>query len=276
MMKKSLISNFLVASSLCLVVPSFSDLAQAASTTISDGIDADAGNLETMPTIGGITKGGTIIGTPGGNGSSTSIPTSTSPSNLVLTDDLITKADPFIKIINGQFTITDEIGLLNAIGFSYMKIVKDQIAQSNTTVSQIDRSIFLVNGNTITTTASAQVTDSSTTPSTSTGSNITNETNNSLLINSATTSSTREGINAIKFYWWGYKVWLSRSTVNKILNVGVQGGAAALGAAIGGVGGAVAGAIVGAIFTEFVTGPISRPIWMSFWYPNMLRDFGFQ
>lgn len=87
------------------------------------------------------------------------------------------------------------------------------------------------------------------------------------------TYSTSEGIDRIDFYWWGVKLWLSKSTVESVLNVGSAGGGAAIGGSLGGVPGAVAGAVAGQILQEFITPAAARAIFVQYNYVTGITDF---
>jgi hypothetical protein len=129
------------------------------------------------------------------------------------------------------------------------QIVKSQVKIANKQLSDFHKNDLTVEGNVVSNKFSIDVKD------------------NTIFYR----ASAIEGKDDIKVYWWGCKIWLSKTTVRKILNVGSAGGSAALGAKIG----AVPGAVVGSVLSEFVTPSAARAIWIRHnWV--IISGFGFQ
>lgn len=78
--------------------------------------------------------------------------------------------------------------------------------------------------------------------------------------------ATSEGINKFESYYWGWKAWLSKTTVRKIMNIG--GGAATtyIGSVLGGIGGVVAGVILGGVLAEFANPYLAQAIYFEYNY----------
>lgn len=69
-----------------------------------------------------------------------------------------------------------------------------------------------------------------------------------------TTLAVKEGKRDAKYYWWGAKIWLTKTDVGAILNSGIAVGSTIIGS-FGGIPGAAAGATAGAIISQY-----SKPV----------------
>lgn len=87
--------------------------------------------------------------------------------------------------------------------------------------------------------------------------------------------STKNGINKVKFYWWGYKLWLSKTSVGNILSGGVSAAALVLGILIPGVGIAIALAVNAYIWGIFANQK-ARAIYFKYNLLTGISDFKYQ
>lgn len=146
-------------------------------------------------------------------------------------EELIKKADKYITLKDNAYVIVNEEELFGEITFDEYETVKSLVEEANVNLQDIDFSsdnVKVLNNNIVVT-----------------------PTNDS--VNSGITLS-KEGKRAIKFNWWGFELWLTKTDVRAISKGGIVGGATYLGGLFGNIGGAVAGAIVGTILSEYVTG----------------------
>ncbi|SDB83777.1 hypothetical protein SAMN05421734_101348 [Pelagirhabdus alkalitolerans] len=172
----------------------------------------------------------------------------------VLSEDLMKTADDYIEVKDKQFEITNPQKLKDDIGKEAFEQVKDHVKVSNEQLSNVDENNLTVKNDRILTNTNPDI--------------------NTVHANTIHTSSI-EGRDDFEIYWWGYQVWLSRSTVESILNVGSTAGGTALGGKLGSLPGAVVGAVVGSVLQEFVTPSAARPVWVKYNWVTV-TDFGFQ
>lgn len=169
--------------------------------------------------------------------------------------DLISKADQFITISSDKSFVLNLEKAKSILSKEEIEIVQNRLSETNQ-LSEENRSNLVVIGDHLATKVSK--TDMQ--------------------------KATSEGINKVEGYWWGLKIWLSKTTVRKIMNVGAQGGAAYVAALVGGyigskggahgaIVGAVAGAVAGAIVSEFITPTAARAVFMTYNYAFGIDSF---
>lgn len=141
------------------------------------------------------------------------------------TQEIINKADKYIVIENNKFVLKDNNTLTN----SELIFVKDSLQRANESLKDVNLDGAEVTGNHFTV---------STSPSTS----------------GFTTLAVKEGKRDAKYYWWGAKIWLTKTDVGAILNSGIAVGSTIIGS-FGGIPGAAAGAAAGAIISQY-----SKPV----------------
>ncbi|WP_271399385.1 hypothetical protein [Salinicoccus roseus] len=163
-----------------------------------------------------------------------------------MSKELIEKADSYVYVNNNnEFVFAEKLASEKLNGQEIEK-VKQQVSMTNDLLEG-HRGEYSVQGNVLSNQESMQ--------------------------EGMVTYSTSEGINKIETYWWGVKLWLSKSTVRSVLNVGSAGGGAYIGGAVGGVPGAVAGAAAGQILQEFITPAAARAIFVQYNYVTGITDF---
>ncbi|CAM2972828.1 hypothetical protein HAHI6034_11780 [Hathewaya histolytica] len=184
-----------------------------------------------------------------------------------LTNQLVNKVDPFVKLNNdGEFYITNEDKLSKLITQEELEIVKNQIVQTNSGIKESLKTsdTFHINQKIKSVTVSEF------------------ESNNNQTLYRA---ASKEGVNKVEWVWFGVRIYLSKSAVNHILNAGVTAGATYIGIKFPGVGKAIATAVSSYLITEFGTGYVSRAIYIDVGLkvPSMLnpgvvgiRTIGFQ
>lgn len=175
--------------------------------------------------------------------------TSHAINGSIFSENFRKKVDAFIKISDDKrFNITNEEALKETITIEEFIQLTQQIEKINSQLQELKQEDLIIGDGKI-------VYDFT----------LDQQNRNAPIV----LAKTAEGINRIEFYYWGYKIWLSKTTVNKILNVGTAGGAAALGAVLGNVPGAIIGAVVGSILSEFVNPAAARAIYMEVLYPTI-------
>lgn len=172
----------------------------------------------------------------------------------IFTDSFIETVDEFIEISDKEFKITNKLSLRKRLTNEEFIALNEQIELINSQIREFGKENLIVQDQGLVSHFDFEEVDG----------------------NIITTYSTKEGINNIEFKIWGYKIWLSKSTVKKILNVGTSGGGAALGAALGNVPGALIGTVVGSILSEFVNPSAARAIYMEVVYPVVVMKVKFQ
>ena len=165
-------------------------------------------------------------------------------SNLSPNEDpheqLIKKADKYIDLKENEYVIINEEKLFEQLTNDEYKVVISLIKEANTKLQDIDFSsdnVSIVNNGIVVKPT------------------IDSENDGITLL--------KEGKRAIKFHWWGFELWLTKTDVRAITKGGIVGGATYLGSLFGNIGGAVAGAIVGAILSEYVTG---KALYIKYYY----------
>lgn len=196
-----------------------------------------------------------ILFTPFENASASSLPSHEEiKEEVILSDSLIDKVDPYIKVENKEFKIINEEELRKVINEEEYNEIKKAIGKTNTQLLDFDKEDLIVKDKEIVSKFDLDM-----------------EANGDITYNAY-----KEGRDSFELHWWGYKIFLSKSTVHKVLNVGSSGGSAAIGAAIGNVPGAILGSVVGSILSEFVTPSAARAIWVRVVWPSLITGFGFQ
>lgn len=185
------------------------------------------------------------------DGVSDNIPHQPIATEIGLTDQTISKADKYIVLNNaGLFEISDYDGLSQKLTTDELQLVEKQIKSINREVS---RSVNASSGNTV----------------------IKDSDSKSVTIYSSlpTPRSAKEGVDKIKWKWFGIRIYLSKTTVNHIINAGVTAGATYLGIQFPGVGTAIASAVGAYLITEFGTSHISRAIYIDVGlkFPNLIN-----
>lgn len=175
-------------------------------------------------------------------------------NSSVLSDSLIESADKYIKVVDKEFKISDQKKLKSEVGNEQFQGIKTQVKKANEQLAELNKDTLSVDGKAISTNFNLDVKDDTI----------------------FYTAAAKEGKNDFKAYWWGCKIWLNKTTVKKVMNVGTSGGGAAIGAALGNVPGAVAGAIVGSVLSEFVNPSAARAVVIRVNWPTYVTGISFQ
>ena len=174
---------------------------------------------------------------------------STTTESITIDEDIIQKTDPFISLNdNGQFYITDLNEIKTVLSSDELSIVQNKISETNSALSEMNVS------------SSSLI--------------ISTDTNSISYISSSLVSrSNKEGVNKIEWKWFGARIFLSKSTVTHLLNLGVAAGATYLTIQFPGVGIAVATAIIAFLTTEFATSKAARAIYidLNLNIPNLIN-----
>lgn len=144
-------------------------------------------------------------------------------------EELIQKADKYVTLEDGAFSITDEEELRDILTSDEFETVENLIQEANSNLEDVDLSSDNVEVNNDTVIVSPE-----------------NESSNNV-----STLAAKEGKRDIEFHWASVDIWLTKTDVNAILKGGVTGGATYLGGLFGGVG-AIAGAISSTVVNEYV------------------------
>ncbi len=182
---------------------------------------------------------------------------------VLLSMELTSKADPFISLGNNGFYITDEDALSAILTENEITLIENQLNSTNTAIKKsINQEGATIKVDYLNKSISVL-------------------TSSSLI----TQNSADEGENRVEWIWFGIRIYMSTSTVNHLLNLGVAGAALAISIAFPVVGVAVSTAVAGYLITEFGTSAISRPIYVDVGlkFPDLLnpgvvgvRGWGFQ
>lgn len=176
-------------------------------------------------------------------------------NQTIFTDSFIKTVESFIEISDKEFIITDPLALRKKITSEEFNALKEQIDLINSQIREFGKENLKVENQTLVSHFDFE------------------EINGDIV----TTYAAKEGINKIEFKIWGYKVWLSKSTVEKVLSVGSTTGGSVIGAALGGgIPGALVGGLVGSILAEFVSPSAARAVYMEVVYPVVIMKFEFQ
>lgn len=89
------------------------------------------------------------------------------------------------------------------------------------------------------------------------------------------TLSTENGINKVKFHWWGYELWLSKTSVTNILSGGISATALVPGLLIPGVGIAIALAVNAYVWSIFA-GQKARASYFKYSLASGIHGFKYQ
>lgn len=149
------------------------------------------------------------------------------PSDDKPDEQLIQKADEFVVLEDGLFSITNEEGLSDTLTSDEFETVENLIEEANSNLQDVDLSA-----------------------------NNVDVINNSVVISPESESSekvgtlAKEGKRGIKFHWASVDIWLTKTDVSAIRKGGVTGGATYLGSLFG-VAGAVAGAVASTIINQY-------------------------
>lgn len=149
------------------------------------------------------------------------------PSDDKPDEQLIQKADEFVVLENGLFSITNEEGLSDTLTSDEFETVENLIEEANSNLQDVDLSADNVD-----------------------------VINNSVVISPESESSekvgtlAKEGKRGIKFHWTSVDIWLTKTDVSAIRKGGVTGGATYLGSLFG-VAGAVAGAVASTVINQY-------------------------
>jgi len=189
------------------------------------------------------------------NSSSTTAP-------LILSNEIVAKADPYIALSkSGNFYISNVTKLQTILTAEEYSVVTLQLEntnkstpKSNISINQKEKSITI---------SSSEST------------------------NASIRATSKEGVNKVEWIWFGIRIYLSKTTVNHILNLQVGAAATYLTIQFPGIGAAVAAFLATYIVTEFGTSHVSRAIYVDVGLkvpgnviinptPVGIRGFGFQ
>ncbi|KAA1035780.1 hypothetical protein [Macrococcus equipercicus] len=167
----------------------------------------------------------------------------------IVSEELINKANPFISVddTNDKF-ILDKESARNTLTENEVELVQKQLNKTNHLLHE-ENVNYVQHGESLI------------------------PENNAKVEKSITTYSTSEGINKVEFYWWGAKIWISKTAVRKVLETGAEGGGAALGAYLGGVPGALLGTIAGSLVSKFGGPAAARAVYIKYNYALGIQDF---
>jgi hypothetical protein len=179
-----------------------------------------------------------------------------SNQSKILDEETIKMVDQYIIIENNKFKITNNKELKEKISKSNLNKVKKQLDEVNKIVAKND-SIKKINKDTI----QVKMTDEELKAKLEKSGyeydlDIENKIDNTKLNSFSSLNqsdgiqllaASSNGINKVDWHWWGAEVWLSKTTVNNIINAGIAGGSVVLGALIPGLGAAALIALNGYI-----------------------------
>lgn len=144
----------------------------------------------------------------------------------IISQELIQTVDSYVKLSNNQFLLTDEESLKERLSESEFKQVQESITLANQEINKVKNDIKYVEGNTVVVEGVQE--------------------------NAAfSLASSNEGINDLRFHWWGYEIFLSKSTMQKLVSVGIAAGGGYIGYLVKKIGEAVLAAVIAETIKEF-------------------------
>ncbi|UEX89594.1 hypothetical protein [Staphylococcus ratti] len=170
------------------------------------------------------------------------------PEKNQLTSTLKIKIDKYVTVSNNKFILDSRAN--NSLTAKELATANTYITQSNNMISEnnliIDKNTKVAKGN--------------------------------ITVEGISTRSAAKGVNSIKVYWWGAKVFLNSHQAEALKQAAIAGGSTGLGGMFGGIGGATAGAAIGGYLASIASNyPITRGIWLDYnIFTRSITNFGWQ
>ncbi|EIM08337.1 hypothetical protein A1A1_01358 [Planococcus antarcticus DSM 14505] len=190
------------------------------------------------------------------------------------TEELIEKVNPYIITKGHTYELSNLDMLKEEISAEELAAVEEKIAEMNILLNQNDKIKELDNH-----VFEVIVTDDEIKEEFEANGNENHELSNSLeyidKYPTYSTLSTKNGINKVKFHWWGYELWLSKTSVTNILSGGIAATSLVLGLLIPGVGIAIALAVNSFVWSIFA-GQKARASYFKYSLKSGIHGFKYQ
>lgn len=185
-----------------------------------------------------------------------------------LSEELIEKVNPYIKVDGITYELSNVDILETKISKNELTLVKEKIFEINSLLEK-NENLKKTSDNTF----KVEMTDRELAMEIGLNKSITKT---PLVFDEGIqTYATKNGVNKVEFHWWGFEIWLSKTSVTHILTGGIATTVLVLGLLIPGVGIAVALAINGYIWSIFA-GQKAQAIYFKYSYVIGIYGFKYQ
>ncbi|MCY8008645.1 hypothetical protein [Bacillus haynesii] len=169
-----------------------------------------------------------------------------------LSEELVNKANPHIKLVNSEYKIIKEEELQTKTTSAEFKQINEVLNKVNSHLKQLQAESKIHHKYSLHTRDNSVI----------------------VTLNDGVATLAKEGRRGVEVHWNHVKIYLTKTDVSAILKGGASGGTAALGAAIGAlgglpgaIGGAALGAAAGTIVNEYVRG-VPLVVYIPYWKPT--------
>lgn len=159
-----------------------------------------------------------------------------------LSEELIKEVDEYVKVVGNSYELTNPNELNAKISKSDLDKVKKQIAKTNELLKQNGNFERTSNNNFKVEMTDKEITEKAAERGYEFDDSGQKDGDNHLF---------NEGINKVNVHWWGFEVWLSKTSVSRIISGGLGAASTVLGILTGGVAIPVAAAINAFVWSIF-------------------------